>query len=236
MALTETGAWEARIGPTWATLCSNWLTAWERSGDVRWRDLIRAGIAGILAAPHRLLTGTPFAFDPASGAMRYTGDHSYAANRLVTVFGGAEAWMELADLLADPAFADAVAEYGRVHAAPPERFATYPESLRRTISLRWAVAKLAAFAADRDTDAILARRTWELLLVGDGFDIPGDALSPRGAQTTFVEPLSGREIVQTSLSTNHDSQWALNVIAALALAGEGLDDWWSRNGRPPWPV
>ena len=233
---TDPQSWEARIGPTWATYCSNWLTAWERTGDTVWRDRILAGIEGILASPHRLLTGTPFAFDPATGAMRYAGDHPYAHNRLVTVFGGAEAWMELADLLDHDAFAAAVAEYGQVHAATPEMFAKLPATLQKTISLRWSVAKLAAFAAVRDNDLVQARRVWELLLAGDGFDIPGDSLSPRGVVTNFIEPLSGRKIAQSNLSTNHDSQWALNAIAALALAPEALDTWWQEHGRRLWPA
>jgi hypothetical protein len=27
---TDPQTWEVRIGPTWATYCSNWLTAWEQ--------------------------------------------------------------------------------------------------------------------------------------------------------------------------------------------------------------
>ncbi len=223
---TEADRWEARIGPTWATFASNWLAAWERSGDPRWRDLITRGIAGILASPHGLLTGTPFTFDPATGAMTFAGDHSYAANRLVSVFGGAEAWMELAGLLDDPAFADAVADYGAVHALPPAGFAQLPESLRKTISLRWSVAKLAAFAAVRRNDAALARRTWELLFDGDGFAIPGDALSPRTGIRHAPEPLRGGTVEECDLTTVHDSQWALNTIAAMSLVPEALDRWW----------
>jgi hypothetical protein len=233
---TEPDREEARIGPTWVSFCSNWLAAWERSGDQRWPDLILAGIEGILAAPHRLLTGTPFAFDPATGAMRYAGDHPYASNRLVSTFGGAETWLELVELLGHDGFAEAVADYGRVHAATPARFATFPESLRRTISLRWSVAKLAAYAASRDSDPVLARRVWELLLAGDGFGIPGDSLSPRGVLTRVRDPLSGRELAESDLSTNHDSQWALNVIAALAMTPAGLEAWWTEQGGRARPV
>ena len=232
----DPAACQARIGPTWATFSGNWLAAWERTGDRRWRDLLIRGIEGILASPHRLLTGTPFDFDPATGAMTYAGDHPYHANRLVSIFGGAEAWMELADLVDHPAFAEAVAEYGRVHAATPEECARLPEGLTRTLSLRWSVAKLAAFAAARDGDARLARRAWELLFVGDGFGHKGDSLSPRGRFTEAPDPLRGGVVHESSLSTNHDSQWALNVVFALGQVPEALEDWWREQGARLWPA
>lgn len=219
---TDPEVWHARIGPTWASFCGNWLAAWERSNDPKWRNRIVAGIDGILKSPYRLMTGTPFAFDPATGAMAYRGDDPYHANRLVSVFGGAESWMELAELLEHPAFADAVAEYGDAHAATREECARLPEGMTRTISLRWSVAKLAAFSALRKRDPKRARRAWELLLHGDGFDRPGDSLSPRGRLRDATDVLSGRTVRESNLSTNHDSQWALNVIACLALVPEAL--------------
>jgi hypothetical protein len=219
---TDPDVWHARIGPTWASFCANWLAAWERTNDPKWRDRIVAGIEGILRSPYRLLTGTPFTFDPATGAMAYRGDDPYHANRLVSVFGGAETWIELAGLLDHPAFADAVAEYGDAHAATKEECANMPEGLTRTISLRWSVTKLAAYSAARKCNPARARRCWELLLHGDGFGIPGDSLSPRGEFRTAVDPLSGRTIRESNLSTNHDSQWALNAIACLALVPEAL--------------
>ena len=217
--------WQARIGPTWATFSANWLAAWERSGDPRWRDLIVRGIDGILASPHRLLTGTPFTFDPATGAMTYAGDQAYHANRLVSIFGGAEAWMELTELLDHPAFTAAVADYGRVHAAPPEECARLPESLTRTLSLRWSVAKLAAFAAARDGDPALAARVWELLLVGDGFGT-GDSNThgPRAAFTTAPDVLRGGVVHETGLTLIEGSQWALNVFFALGLVPAALEE------------
>jgi hypothetical protein len=96
--------------------------------------------------------------------------------------------------------------------------------LTRTISLRWSVAKLTAFSAARHKDPKRARRCWELLLHGDGFAIPGDSLSPRGDLRTHVDALSGRKVLESGLSTNHDSQWALNAIACLALVPDGLVD------------
>lgn len=233
---TDPAAWESRIGPTWASFCGNWLAAWERTGDVKWRDLILRGVEGILASPHRLLTGTPFTFDPATGAMTYAGDHPYHANRLVSVFGGAEAWMELAEFLEHPGFADAVTEYGKVHAATPEECAKFPESLTRTLSLRWSVAKLAAFAAVRERDTVLARRVWELLFEGDGFGDAGSALSLHGAFSTMPDVLRGGVVHESNLSTNHDSQWALNVIFALGQVPEVVDEWWREHGGPLWPV
>lgn len=164
--------------------------------------------------------------------MVYKGEHPYASNRLVTIFGGAEAWMELVGLLEYDDFSKAVAEYGKVHAAKKEEFSLYPDGLRRTISLRWSVAKLAAFAANRERDSSLAYRVWELLLSGDRFDDPDDSYCYPVRFISFKEPLSGKEIFMSNISTNYASQWGLNVIAALALVPEALEIWWQKhNGR-----
>jgi hypothetical protein len=226
---TDPDDWRARIGPTWATFCANWLAAWERSGDTKWRDLILRGIEGILASPHRLLTGTPFKFDPATGAMTYAGDHPYHANRLVSIFGGAEGWMELTELLDHAAFADAVAEYGRVHAATVEESGRLPETLTRTLSLRYPVAKLAAFAAVRDNDPALAARAWELLLTGD-VEVTWDQINWSGAGP---DVLRGGTVQETGLALIDSSQWGLNVMFLLGLAPAALEEAARKTGWGP---
>jgi hypothetical protein len=166
--------------------------------------------------------------------MTYAGEHTYHANRLVSIFGGAETWMELSGLLEWPAFTDAVAEYGRVHAATPKECASMPESLTHTLGLRWSVAKLAAFASGLTGDDGLASRAWELLFAGDGFGTESSRL-PEVNYRTVPDACRGT-VQEASLTTNHSSQWALNVIAALAQTPEALDAWWEKHGGRLWPA
>jgi hypothetical protein len=221
---TEPEVFHARIGPTWASFCSNWLAAWERSGDARWRDKILAGIPGILASPYRLLTGTPFIYDPKTGAMTYREEESYLANRLVSIFGGAETWMELAELLKHQGFSEALAEYGEAHAWTAEESRSKPADLTRRLGLRWSVAKLAAWAAARRGDRKLARRAWQLLLEGDGFGIPGDKQEYPAQFNEAPNVLGGPALREADINTNHGVQWCLNAIACLALAPEALEE------------
>ena len=46
-----------RIGPDWFALAGNWMTAWERTNDPRWHNLIVAGVDSIVAMPYELQTG-----------------------------------------------------------------------------------------------------------------------------------------------------------------------------------
>jgi hypothetical protein len=41
----------ARVGPDWLAFCSNWLAAWERTGDTRYRDKIITGMKCMAAMP-----------------------------------------------------------------------------------------------------------------------------------------------------------------------------------------
>ena len=221
---TDPGVFHARIGPTWSSFCANWLAAWERSGDAKWRDRIVRGIEGILRAPYRLLTGTPFRYDPATGAMAYREGSAYRDNRLATIFGGAETWMELTDLLGHDAFADAVAEFGEFFAMTPEEMARAPAELADTIRERWFAAKLTAFAAARKADPELARRAWQVLWPPDGSGVRDRGLSRPARYWTAADPLRPEPVCESDLSTNHDAQWALNVIECLDLIGNALEE------------
>ena len=118
----------ARIGPTWAAWSSNWMCAWERSGDVRWRDKIVKGLEGILSTPYKLMQGDPFDYDPATGAMRPAGDIPWPTNRLTLIMGGVEAWMELEGLLDHEGFTHALIDYATTYATHPRDSATLPPS------------------------------------------------------------------------------------------------------------
>jgi hypothetical protein len=215
----------ARIGPVWTSYVAAWMTAWERRNDTRWRDRILAGFPGILASPFRLLTANPFDYNRQTGGMTCSPDFPFS-NRLVMVFGGAEILMELMDLIDHPEFRAALVEYGQVYGIPPEDFGRLVEpELQKRISLRQFCAKLTAYAGAKRDDFALKRRAWQMLLFGDGFNLPADHLDRPIVYQKVSQPLR-REMIEESpkFGTNHQSQWILNVIACLELAGEALDE------------
>lgn len=104
------GVIESTLAPDWSSHCWNWLTAWERTGDARYGDKIRAGIAGLLNRSAPFVDGGQITLDINTGQLAVTGPSSH---HMMLPFGGPENWMELAGLLHHDAFAAAVAGNGR---------------------------------------------------------------------------------------------------------------------------
>ncbi len=136
-----------RIGPDWFALAGNWMTEWERTGDVKWRDRILAGVDSILAMPFWLQTGqlnglNPdipgggigrlkgggaqlVGFDVATGKLSVirdplTKDSMPVSYNLATIQGGGEVMFELVPLLGRKDFATAWLQYCRLGGAPAE--------------------------------------------------------------------------------------------------------------------
>jgi hypothetical protein len=137
-----------RIGPDWFALAGNWMTEWERTGDVRWRDRILAGVDSIMAMPYWLQTGQRNGLNPdlpggAIGPLRGGGGAQVvgydlatgkltavrdpltkkpepASYNLATIQGGGEVMFELVPLLGRKDFATAWLQYCRIGGAPAE--------------------------------------------------------------------------------------------------------------------
>ncbi|MGH1559210.1 hypothetical protein ACRAWD_19015 [Caulobacter segnis] len=61
---------QARSGPDWFAFASNWLVAWERTGDTKWRDKIVKGLDAIAGSSHGMFTGfRRSAYDPATATL-----------------------------------------------------------------------------------------------------------------------------------------------------------------------
>lgn len=136
-----------RLGPDWYVLAGNWMTEWERSGDVKWRDRINAGVDSILAMPYWLRSGVnnglnpdlggnkigplkgrgsmTVGYDPASGKLFPIPDpieHQQVPvlYNLSTIQGGAQVMFELVPLLGRKDFAAAWLQYARLGEAPAD--------------------------------------------------------------------------------------------------------------------
>jgi hypothetical protein len=136
-----------RIGPDWFAFVGNWLTEWERTGDVQWRDRILAGVDSILAMPFWLQTGQLHGLNPdlpngGIGKLKGGGAQIVGYDRatgkltairdpltkgsvpvsynLATIQGGGEVMFEVVPLLGRKDFATAWLQYCRIGGAPAE--------------------------------------------------------------------------------------------------------------------
>ncbi|HVT87767.1 MAG TPA: hypothetical protein VHD56_02860 [Tepidisphaeraceae bacterium] len=110
-----------RVGPDWLAFVGNWMTAWERTGDTKWRDKIMAGVTSLEAMPYWMRTGRNLVvgYDPATGKLYQVNDQPGTYN-LPTIQGGAEVAFELTDLLNDPSWTRMWLQYCRLGSAPAE--------------------------------------------------------------------------------------------------------------------
>ena len=97
-----------RIGPDWLAIVSNLYTAWERTGDQKYRDKIQAGIDSILAFPNKIGSGENFGYDPQTGKLfMISTTATRGAPSLLGFFGGPELMTEILPTLNDPAWTTA---------------------------------------------------------------------------------------------------------------------------------
>jgi len=207
-----------RTGPDWSAFCSNWMTRWERYEDTAYRDKILAGIASIREMPFGLLTGPTCGYDPKTGRLIRMGDENWQ-HHLVLCMGAPQVWLELADMLQDPAWDEMLAEFGVFYNLSGEEKSARTGGAIRGVdwSMPLVSAGLVAFAARRRGDAALARLAWDLVLRGP----LAEPLQVAVADGPSL-PRPVREAAR--LSTNIASQWSLNAMLCLGLIGDHLPD------------
>ncbi|HEX4054065.1 MAG TPA: hypothetical protein VHX86_07345 [Tepidisphaeraceae bacterium] len=184
-----------RIGPDWLALVSDWYTAWERTGDVKYRDRILAGMNSITAMPNKIVSGENFGYDPKTRTLhQLTNDQRTPS--LLPLFGGPELNTEIIPVMNDPAWAAAWLAYCEKGARRE------PDN-----------ARLTAYAAYITKNPNEGDRAWRQLL---SFPMRFDSHRVTGAAV----PEAIDEI--KNISTNATSQWCLNVIELLQLAPEQM--------------
>lgn len=211
----------ARSGPDWSSLCSNWMTQWERFHDTKYRDKIVAGIEDIKKAPLKLISGPDFEFEPESCHLRYIGERTTGGCHLQICMGAPSVWTELADLLGDEEWKHMIADLGRFYYLPKEKQLKESGGLvgDREFSLPFMAASVAAYGAKYLKDDMLAERTWQILLQTilredntDGF--ASVQLSERGNRKMLTEI--------PWISTNFTAQFCLNVIMVLEFISDKI--------------
>lgn len=206
------------VGTDWGAAAANWLTAWERSGDEKYRDWLVEAMRAIGGHELGFFVGT-FAFDPETKKLTPPKDAQPSVSHLNAVFGLFEICAELIQLLEVPEFKQAWLQYCRLYNAPAEeQTAVFGRPLRGT-SLRVGHSRLTAYAAAMENDPELAKRAWTEFSAHE-WGPPPSVETHRIEGPDVLNPVDEAAWV----STNGSSQWGLAAIQNLALAPEALND------------
>jgi hypothetical protein len=211
----------ARSGPDWSSLCSNWMTQYERTLDKKYLEKIDTGLKDIIASPLQLVSGPDYEFDPATCHLRYIGERDTGGTHLQICMGAPQIWMELS--LFDPRWVPLISDYGRFY------FLSYDEQRKegkgllgtREFSLPFMACGMGAYAAGERKDKELAKKVWLVLLhalfASNDLD---------GFKASFLPETAGRkELAEIDwISTNFTSQWCLNAIMCLEFISDSLPE------------
>jgi hypothetical protein len=204
------------FGTDWTSVASAFLTEWERTGSIKYRDKLIAGMKSIGNMPKGWFSGAG-GYEPATGMLYKLDDH-VSASHLNAVFGAVEINAELLQLLNVPEYERAWLQYCELYNAPEaEQVAALGERVTG-LSLRQNHSRLTAYAAHRKRDVKLAARAWtEFVGTGDGGD-----QRPLVARNIAGPAVLGAVDEVPWVSTNNAAQWGLSAIQTLALIPEQI--------------
>ena len=207
-----------RLGPDWLAFVSNWMTEWERTGDVKWRDKILAGVESLARMPLGLRTGKNllYGYDPATAKLYQLSDEAGQYN-LATIMGGAEVVFELDLMLDDERWRKLWLQYSRLHNAPREvivKDMTTGTEGNDASYLR--DGRLASFV-------YLKTKNPAFMKVGVNSLLASGRGRPNEAVRKVDGPASLKPVDESSLAvTNSAAQNGLTTIISLGMVGDHL--------------
>lgn len=189
-----------RIGPDWLAYAGNWMTEWERTRNIVYRDKIVAGMKSIAALPSRTFTG-PLAlgFDPATGIITTECDPKLqSTNHLMTIMGGFEVMNEMLQMIDLPEWNDTWLHHA----------ANYKQKAWEIRHNRFRISRLHAYAAYHLRDKQMAAEAWQDLCA----DVP--KIEQQGLHVeTIMPPYVPAELDECKyISTNDAATWSLDAI------------------------
>lgn len=235
-----------RIGPDWFAIAGNWMTAWERTNDPRWRDRIAAGVDSIVSMPYGLETGMPASrytaeaaivgFDKETGKLTPIPDPATkvfapANYNLATIQGGAEVMFELVPLLERRDFEAAWLRMCRIGNAPAEVWEKDKTSGAEGADASYVVPgqsgpRLAAYAYWKTKNEAFAKHAVAgMLSMGSGIAMPHTVSGPESLNPVEED---------IWISTNSASQTGLQTIEILELCSDQLPTAAAVRTRPAW--
>jgi hypothetical protein len=229
-----------RLGPDWFAFAGNWMTEWERTGDVKWRDKIYAGMDSVTALPFGIRSGLNlvYGYDPATGKLYKVSDRIGDYN-LATIQGGAEVVFELNQLVDNPKWQEAWLQYCRLENAPAvvvqKDMQTHAEAADGSEA---GPGRLAAYAYGKTGNAAFATVAIRELARMDVSGSPPQrdgapaGAAPRNGPKHVEGPDVLNPIDEVPLSTNSVAQTSLSAIEILQLCADKLPAELPRNVPP----
>ena len=203
-------------GTDYGAVLSNWLTAWERTGDAKYREWIENSMLSIGHSKWGFFSDS-FWFDPETKEMTEPQGIRPRADHLKIMFGLPEVLSEIIELIDIPEFEAAWLKYCWLWNASREQMKKELGEAIKKPSIGSAHSRLTAYASVRMKDAELAeraaaefnRRDWQ---------------KRNKRETEFV---SGPDVLNSVneaswVSTNNTAQWGLSAIQTSALIPEAL--------------
>lgn len=209
------------VGTDWGSTAANWLTAWERTGDEKYRHWLEDAMQVIGRHPQGFFAGA-FGFDVDSKKLLPPPDKGPALSHLSAVFGLIEVCTELNQLIDVPEFKAAWLRYGRYYSASDaEQKAALGRPFHNN-SLTVAHSRLTAYVAEQEGDRKLARRAWREFTREQEFSDQWREQKLTAREITGPDVLN--PIIEAPwVSTNDAAQWGLAAIQNLALIAGELD-------------
>ena len=189
-----------RIGPDWLAYAGNWMTEWERTRNVAYRDKIITGMKSIAALPNRIFTGPKaLGFDPATGIISSECDPKLeSTNHLMSIMGGFEVMNEMLRMIDLPEWRDTWLDY-------TVRYKQKAWELNRS---RFRISRLMGYAAYHTRNPEMAKEAWT-----DLFTRLEHTPAPPFRITTLLPPEVPAPLDEcTSISTNDAALWSLDAI------------------------
>lgn len=205
-------------GTDYGAAVSNWLTAWERTGDPKYRGWIENSMRDIGTSKWGFFT-TAFNYDPETKKMTEIPNTPPASSHLSIMFGLPEVCSELLDLLDVPEFKAAWLQYCELVNAPREVSAPVLGPRYKPQGFATSHSKIVAYAAAVKDDEKLAARAVK--------DFKRHEWGPKPKLET--KRLVGPEVLNpvdeaSWVSTNDSAQWGLAGIQISALIPEALSE------------
>ncbi|MBQ3760496.1 MAG: hypothetical protein II875_00630 [Clostridia bacterium] len=207
----EDGKVHLRSGPDWAALVSDWMCAYERTLDDKWRKMIEKGIDDIEKTPLGLTSGPEFGFDADTGELTYTGEKPKSGMHLQACMGETEVWLETADMLESEKLSEMVAKNGLYFYLPKEERTVRSNGLLsdREFGSPIYSAEMQAWAAKRMGDRVMARGIWRNLMSLLYSKASRDGFLP----VPYASRTDGTALTEIPwITTNFTSQWFLKLI------------------------
>jgi hypothetical protein len=203
------------VGTDWGSVAAALITAWERTGDTKYRDKLETSMKTIAALPHGWFSGEG-GYDPVTGRF-YPMNDKIDVSHLSVVFGGFEVNAELAQLVNVPEYEKTWLQYCELYnATAQEQQAALGQALG-PLNLGQGHSRLTAYAAWKLNDPMLAARAWKEFLGGAaGLKLLAEPFPVRRVEGPAVmSPIN-----EIDVSTNAVNQWAVAAIECMALVGE----------------